>query len=80
MDSPSLPFFIKREGPGQPLSGHRGGGGPYRSVPLNPAFIRAMEALQLMLAILRRPAWSRESLSWVWMLTPSAHVLMEPMS
>lgn len=74
MGSPSL-----YQAPPRP-PGEGGAGAGYRRVPLNPACIRAMEALQLMLAILRRPPWSLESLSRVWMLTPSAPVLMEPMS
>lgn len=52
----------------------------YLSVPEKPTCILVMEALQVMLEIFRRPALSLASCSMVWMWTPSAEALMDPMS
>lgn len=49
-------------------------------MPEKPACILAMEALHVMLEILRRPTSSLASRSTVWMWTPSAEALMDPMS
>lgn len=55
-------------------------GSRYLSVPEKPACMRAMEALQVMLEILRRPTLSLDSFSAVWTWTPCAEALMEPTS